>query len=90
MTEGSDHASCRFDDAHAARAALRGADRKVWEAWLVSRAGEDGTPGLVCPECVDVGDVVVAESPLVGDETAEFVCGRRAAPIRKVEAVLYP
>ena len=37
-----------------------------------------------------LADVVIAECPLVGDETAEYVCGRCAAPIRKVEAVLYP
>ena len=90
MTVGSDHASCRFDDAHAARAALRGAGRQAWDAWLVSRAGDDGTPRLVCPECVDIADIVVAECPLVSDETAEIVCGRCAAPIRKSEAVLYP
>ena len=52
--------------------------------------GEGATPALVCPECVDLADVVVAECPLVGDETAEYVCGRCAAPIRKAEAVLYP
>ena len=90
MTEGSDQVSCRFHDAHAARAALRRAGREAWDAWLVSRAGEDGTAALVCPECVDLGDVVVAECPAVADETAELVCGRGAMPIRKAEAVLYP
>ena len=64
--------------------------RHVWDALLVSRAGDDGTPRLMCPECVDIADVEVAECPLVSDETAEFVCGRCAAPIRRAEAVLCP
>ena len=68
--------------------ALRG--RQVWDALLVSRTGDDGTPRLMCPECVDIADVEVAECPLVSDETAEFVCGRCAAPIRRAEAVLCP
>ena len=90
MTDDSDRGSCRFHDAHAARAALRTAGRQAWDAWLVCRAGEGATPALACPECVDHADVVVAECPLVGDETAEYVCGRCATPIRKAEAVLYP
>ena len=80
MTDGSDHASCRFDDAHAARAALRGAGRQAWDAWLVSRAGDDGTPRPVCPECVEIADIVVAECPLVSDETADDEGVRRAVP----------
>lgn len=55
---------------------------------LVSRAGDDGTPRPMCPECVDIADVEVAECPLVSDETAECVSGRCAAPIRKAEAIL--
>ena len=90
MTEVSDRGSCRFHDAHAARAALRTAGRQVWDAWLVCRAGEGATPALVCPECVDLADAVVAECPLIGDETAEYICGRCTTAIRKAEAVLYP
>ena len=60
------------------RRAPRG--RQAWDALLVSRAGDDGTPRLMCPECVDIADVEVAECPLLSDETAEFVCGRCAAP----------
>ena len=90
MTEGSDRGSCRVHDAHSARAALRGAGRQAWDVWLVCRAGEGATPAFVCPEYVDLADVVVAECPLVGDETAEYGCGRCEARIRKLEAVLYP
>ena len=90
MTEGSDRGSCRFHDAHAARAALRGAGRQARDTWLVCRAGEGATPALVCPKCVDLADVVVAECPLVGDETAEYALGRCDARIRKGEAVIYP
>ncbi|MCY4547974.1 MAG: hypothetical protein OXC28_06380 [Defluviicoccus sp.] len=72
MTEGSDRGSCRFHDAHAARAALRGAGRQAWDTWVVCRAGEGATPALVRPEYVGLADVVVAKCPLVGDETAEI------------------
>ena len=90
MTGGGGRGSCRFHDAHAARAALRRVGRQVWDAWLVCRVGEGATPALVCLECVDLADVVVAECPPVGYETAEFVCGRCGTPIRKAEAVLFP
>ena len=89
MTEGSDRGSCRFHDTHAARAALRGAGRQAWDTWLVCRAGEGATPALMCPECVDLAEVVVAECPPVGDETAEYAFGRCDARIRKREAVIY-
>ena len=49
-----------------------------------------GSPRSCARSCVDLADVVIAECPLVGDETAEYVCGRCAASIRKAEAVLYP
>ena len=90
MSEDTSRTSCPIHDAHAVRATLRGAGVVVWDAFLVHTATEHSGPGLVHSECIRFGELVVAEYPVVSDETAEFVCGRCTEPIAMTEAVLYP
>ena len=90
MSEGTSHTTCPIHDAHAVREMLRGAGVLVWDTFLVGTATEHSGPGLVHNECIRQGGLVLAEYPVVSDETAEFVCIRYNEPIAMTEAVLYP
>ena len=92
MSEHTSRTSCPIHDAHAVRATLRGAGWRAGVGCLPRThcATEYSGSGLLHNECIHVGEFVVAEYPVVSDETAEFVCERCNEPISMTEAVLYP